>query len=608
MIEAAAEAMISQAVTMLDVPPLRGNPFDHRPIEPSRAQDLVGRDSLMIRLREHIISESPRNILLVGESGSGRTSMVNALSSQVRNKFVSQFWPETDPVNAILNEISVHFAGYDIPRTTSLMCESLVEILDKETGPLPLIALDYPSSTPLNDLLTRTTPLLQRLRALVIVTATPSQLNSLNEDILEAYDVEKLDDFSKQEIQKLADNLIRRKARERWVINPQLLDAIMERTGGHPRDVVKLCRDLLDERRGNGSEGTLDRLMSWSGRMDDVPEASFKSEIESFEPTQEAESQEIEQTWEDEESPTEEPDDWDVEPNDMWDDDSDSEDDSVWDETIPEVEEELVEPEHPEPSNPPEEGQGTLDSYVPIVDATEEQSRTPVTGAFGGLLNRTVITGDEMPKEPDGTPVTIANPDPKPFVPSSNRPRNMDSEPVFESQALPDTSITPAEEVSVMSDEGALWTADPSLGVVPEVPEPPEPEKPLFDLDHTPEFNEPETEPEILDQAPAPTIPAPPSPPRIPLQIGPTWEPDEPYDKSKATTISDNERVILEAAAGREVSPSDAELQAVLEVGRTRLSQIFNGLRRAGLLSVRKQGRTRLFKLSDVASTELGMI
>ena len=58
-----------------------------------------------------------------------------------------------------------------------------------------------------------------------------------------------------------------------------------------------------------------------------------------------------------------------------------------------------------------------------------------------------------------------------------------------------------------MSDEGALWTADPSLGVVPEVPEPPEPEKPLFDLDHTPEFNEPETEPEILDQAPAPTIP-----------------------------------------------------------------------------------------------------
>ncbi len=151
-----------------------------------------------------------------------------------------------------------------------------------------------------------------------------------------------------------------------------------------------------------------------------------------------------------------------------------------------------------------------------------------------------------------------------------------------------------------MSDEGALWTADPSLGKIPEVPEPPEPEKPLFDLEHTPELVEPEPEPEIV-------APISPSPPRIPIQFGPSWEVDEPFDRSRVASISDNERTILEAAAGREVSPSDAELQAVLEVGRTRLSQIFNGLRRAGFLSVRKQGRTRLFKLSDVASAELGM-
>ena len=600
MIEAAAGAMISEGVSILDLPPLRGNPFDHRPIEPSRAQDLVARDSLMIRLREHIISESPRNILLVGDSGSGRTSLVNALSSQVRNKLVSQFWPETDPANSILNEISVHFAGYDVPRTTSRMCESLVEMLDKETGPLPLIALDYPTSTPLNDFLTRITPLLQRLRALVIVTATPSQLKSIDDEIVEAYDIENLDDFSKPEIQELANHLIRRKAREKWVINPQLMDAIMERTGGHPRDVVKLCRDLLDERRGNGSEGTLERLMSWSGRIDDVPEVPFESEIEPDEPIQELETTESVQDWKDEETAPEEADDWDVEPEDMWEENIESEGDSDWDATVPEVEDDWTEPDPPEPSNPPEEGQGTLDSYVPILDATEEQSRISVKGAFSGLLNRTVIAGDEMPKEPDGTPVTIATSEPKPFVPSTNRPVNKEPEPVFESQAIPDTSITSAEEVPVMSDEGALWTVDPSLGAIPEVPESPEPEKPLFDLEHTPELVEPEPEPEIV-------APSPPPPPRIPLQFGPSWEADEPFDRSRAATISDNERTILEAAAGREVSPSDAELQAVLEVGRTRLSQIFNGLRRAGLLSVRKQGRTRLFKLSDVASTELGM-
>tara|TARA_B100000700_G_scaffold57156_1_gene61882 strand:+ start:9680 stop:11491 length:1812 start_codon:yes stop_codon:yes gene_type:complete len=602
MIEAAAKVMISEAVSMLDLPPLRGNPFDHRPIEPSRAQDLVGRDSLMIRLREYIISESPRNILLVGESGSGRTSMVNALSSQVRNKFVSQFWPETDPVNSILNELSVHFAGYETPRTTSRMCETLVEILDKETGPLPLIALDYPTSTPLNELLTRITPLLQRLRALVIVTATPLQLKSLDESVAEAYDIEQLDDFSKQDVQKLADNLIRRKARERWIINTQLMGAMMERTGGHPRDVVKLCRDLLDERRGNGSEGTLERLMSWSGRIDDVPEVSFEIKNEPEESVQVSEIAEIEKFREEDREFVEDSDEWDVEPDDMWEDEIEPENEPVWDETIPEIEEVRPEQEPPEPSNPPEEGQGTLDSYVEIIDATEEQSRTPVTGAFGGLLNRTVITGDEMPKEPDGKPVTVANPEPKPFVPSTSTTVVQDQEPSFQSQAIPDTSITPAEEVSVMSDEGSLWTADPSLGAVPEVSEQTVPEKTLFDLDQTPEFVENEPEPEM------PIAPL--TPPVIPqnhVQFGPTWEPDEPFDRSRFTYISDNERTILEAASGREVSPSDAELQAVLEVGRTRLSQIFNGLRRAGLLSVRKQGRTRLFKLSDIASAELGM-
>ena len=55
----------------------------------------------------------------------------------------------------------------------------------------------------------------------------------------------------------------------------------------------------------------------------------------------------------------------------------------------------------------------------------------------------------------------------------------------------------------------------------------------------------------------------------------------------------------------REGSPSDNELQARLEVGRSRLSQIYNGMRRKGLLSVRKLGRTRYFKLSEAANQHL---
>ena len=140
----------------------------------------------------------------------------------------------------------------------------------------------------------------------------------------------------------------------------------------------------------------------------------------------------------------------------------------------------------------------------------------------------------------------------------------------------------------------------PSLGSqIPDFAQPEEPD-PIFDLDYSPESVEPESKEEVV-------TPSLLSPPRIPIQIGSRWEPDEPFDSYRAASISDSEKTILETASGREVSPSDAELQAVLEVGRTRLSQIFNGLRRAGLLSVRKQGRTRLFKLSDTATAELGM-
>ena len=101
--------------------------------------------------------------------------------------------------------------------------------------------------------------------------------------------------------------------------------------------------------------------------------------------------------------------------------------------------------------------------------------------------------------------------------------------------------------------------------------------------------------------APAPT----PVPVQIPVSLGPTWEPDEPFNPIVLQTLTEAERMIVEASSVREVSPSDDELQARLEVGRSRLSQIYNGMRRKGLLSVRKQGRTRYFKLSEAAGQHL---
>ena len=55
--------MSSEGVSLLELPSVRGNPFDNRPIEASRAHDLVGREIILHRWKDHILSGSPRMIL-----------------------------------------------------------------------------------------------------------------------------------------------------------------------------------------------------------------------------------------------------------------------------------------------------------------------------------------------------------------------------------------------------------------------------------------------------------------------------------------------------------------------------------------------------------------
>ena len=591
--------MIGEAVSLLDLPPLRGNPFDHRPIESARAQDLVGRDSLMTRIREHIISESPRMILLVGEGGSGRTSLVNALSSQVSKRFVGKIWPQDEPVISIISEIAVGLTGsFDVPASTEQMCERLIDTLEQGTGPLPLIALDYPDTVPMNDFLARMSPVLQSLRALIIVTLTPGQLASLDEEVLEAFDPsEHLGGLSESQIQRLVDNLMRRKARERWIVNSDLLSAIHDNTGGNPRAVVRTCRDLVDERRGVGSEGTLERLVGWQRiveETDDPPEEAPEPRTEP-EQTPEPEAEDDEE-------------DWDTEPEDLWEDEPEPVEESEefdWDEEIPNPEE--IWEDESEPSAPaPQQGQETLDSFVVAEEATEPVPQHHRAGGLSGLADRSQRVSAALPKGPDKTPITVAENRPQ-LTPAPIRPPlSPDPEPAFVTEAKPDTSVPPTEDQPVMAAEGALWTVDPSLGsTLPNLDEETKgaPE-PVFDIEHSPPPPAPEPEP-VFEEPESES--SPPLPPRIPISLGPSWDSDEPLDRSRAANVSETERVVLAEAREREVSPSDPALQAVLEVGRTRLSQIFNGLRKAGLLSVRKQGRTRLFKLSRAASLELEM-
>ena len=600
--------MVLSDLSPADLPTLRGNPFDSRPIERNRASEIVGREDILIRWKEHMHSQSPRMILLTGERGSGRTSLVNAISSQTDERFVGTYWHSEDPLNCALDELAITFCGHEIPHSMHQKVERVVETLDTLSGPLPLVALDYPSHVDLASFLSLILPILQRLRALVVVSVSNSQMASIDDSTKGVFDeTVKVQPFSHDQVQSLSDLRIRRMSNERWRINPSLLDAIMSRTGGNARSVIAILRNLVDERRGLGSEGTLDSLRGWSLQEEEneVDNGLDENQFGTLEqPTDEPRpivSEKIAEDWPEDEDiefveERGEDEDWDVEPEDMRPDEQTTQKETVVDEAD---EEELDETQsdgeimadHPEKITGWAADEGTI---LSMEEGTEPPGRGPNRG-FSGLVNRSRITNDAMPTGPDHS-VAIQEPDIEEFQPT---PKNEPIEEMPRSNPFGDnnksinTENESFEEKQVLFSEGELWTVDSDL------------EETLPELSSEPEFEPEETfeESQNLDSIEEmPQISN--LEPKIVVK-GPSWESKDTVDQNHLGSMSDAERLVVSVASSREISPSDAEIQARLEVGRPRLSQIYNSLHKSGILAVRKEGRSRMFRLSDGAGALL---
>ena len=612
----------------LGLPLLRGNPFDLRPIESGRAEYLVGRDRLIASWREHIISQSPRMLLLVGERGSGRSSVVRTLASQTRRSFVGQYWPTTDPINAIIHELAIHFCGFSSSGSNQKMIDDLVSNLEESSGSLPVISLDYPSNIEISMVLNSISPILQRLRALVIVVLTPSQLSSIDEETLELYDrPEYTTHLSKEQIQELSNRLVSRKAREKWIIDDILLSRIHESTSGNPREVIRILRDLIDERRDVGAHGALERLMRWKisndssdkdgqnqilfsdGSQGHIAEENNQLSVDEPFQTRDFKSQsthsdsdqsiqDVTKHIEDKENDlrgegleeyhfnfqtetgesqvnTEE---LSEDPDDLWE-----------SETGTDMEEMPVESDAE---------QGTLDDFVYLQPGTEPPMFHSGSG-FKGLAQRSKLAQSEQPSEKEDTPIIESVSEISPLwegdkidiernQPENNIPTISNIEPEW---GMEDSQLPEKETSSVISTNSAHWSVEPSMAS----------SLPVFE-DHGTEIID---TPFGIEDAPVQPIDIIENKPGNPLRenFRPTtpWEPDNPFDEERSTYLNEAEMLVISTASKREISPSDAELQARLEVGRPRLSQIYNGLYKSGYLSVRKQGRKRLFKITEAA-------
>mgnify|MGYP001437564876 FL=1 len=535
--------MSKTAAKSLHLPHMRANPFSAKPIEPTEFELLVGRTQLMSDLRQHLRFGSPRTMILLGERGSGRTSVLQALSNLSSTSYPFTFYPEQNPAQTLLNEMYCRIAGYDTPSSTNTLVEEMVAKLQGFSGDLPLISFDFPgvSGLELAQVFERLTPVLGRLRALVIVALTPAQLSAWPENLQIQFDItEPLSDFDVKTARALIDHRIRKVSNEKWPIHQSILEQSIAQTGGRAALLVRHLRDLIDAERGASTSFTRksDILEAMNlepndakNRMPPTAEPLESLDIES----ESSDEQDVDFDWD---VPEMEPDVEDEFPDEPVDYELDQ------DEPKPEFELPAFEIEEEQPVE--EDSGGAILQMEPGT----EPPTVPQHG-FGGLAQRhrtaSVEIGLENALRPKSSGPMAAKPDP--------------------------TMRMPEEAPQIESEESTYWVAD----TLPE-PEPlPEP---------TP----------VMDPVAA-------------KSIGESLRKDKPAQSSttlpldfeRVSALSDAEISIVEASIAREVSPSDAALQAYLSVGRPRLSQIFNGLHKAGILSVRKKGRTRLFRISSQA-------
>ena len=600
--------------SLLDLPSLSGNPFELRPLSIGQAEDLIGRDDIVIECREHMVSTSPRMCIISGARGSGRTSLLNAIASQTPHPFISHYWPmDGDPVKNMVTQTAAHFLSHNLPSVVSETILQLSEELERKDGPIPLIAFDLPYNVEVNRVIPRLAQIMQKMRALVVFTMLPRQLQSLDEETLEIFDTPYiLKNLEQIEIQLLADKRIARVARQRWIIRPLLLEKIHELTEGLPRAVIRTLRGLVDERRGmKGSKGSLERLVRWSDastavepetppmtekpseqmpavagaissiyeyglpQFNSVPDAEIEPDIR--DPLELQENQNLldlhSESSEDQEK---------VPPTDI----PETTEIFEQDDAPQHPQDEITEIPDVKPKNVTEPADGGFIWMEPGTEPPplpEPPLEKSPGGSFSGLHRRTSTATFEMPLGGDGNRVIDASQPSPELLEVKSRVKIEPS--LFRSEEnLPDN--TP-----VLATEEAVWTVDGQFEA--NLPPPVEERQEIqFDNHPSPQAN--------LSQEDI-------QPTRISFSSisEPSWETPDTFVLSYSRSLTQAEKIVLSTSSVRDISPSDPEIQARLEVGRPRLSQIFNKLKRNGYLMVRKEGRTRYFRISKEASDAL---
>ena len=691
-------------------PTVREDPFVLRPLNNIQRSMMVGRQEIASILIDQMTHGKSGVHLIVGASGSGRTSLLNCLAPE-DSRHIGNIWNEETKTIGVIHEAVAKFTNtFQIPPTPQSAADYLRRHLEGRTGNLDLIAFDY-RFIPLSDLLSliqNIIPALKEMRAMTVVSMSDDQYRDLGpSSISPIFDkIHHLLPLTLEETRKLVDLRMSSVSNEAILNKGDEINRLHAYTEGNPKEIVRQCGLHLAHLRfpdrnppapfmehqapfASSVQYSRDASHSSSSRMGPQPEPSrpfFPSTtvlpVQADAPSQQVyedgydawfadskviqspsgfvDSNQIELTaiddddddrplfesmdedpyggigfdpeeihianqdevidfddghvlyLETEETESEDASSVDFEdevPLEMYDSLSSEESnqflfntepvfDSQVSNEVAEIEENIrSEPIEFEPSSDFEFLETEITSTIePLgrperhrsgisgladrmreatmrMDLAPPSPKTEIIEAIDWSPDEKITTeNNPLPKVPESNPIMDAKPQMRTIDPMTSRPPDLQSD---GAQLWMDSDLLPSTP-SYVAPDAATTPAPHSEGVVPS-------EVKLGE--HTSFSNAKK----VIDG--------------IHAFRKVRWEADEPLDPTRLKLMSEADVQILTAATEREVSPSDIALQARLQVGRSRLSQRFNDLRRTGFLSVRTEGRSRYYRLTEAASS-----
>ena len=248
----AALARMGIETPALGIPALKENPFHGRPLETGDSDLLVGRDEFAGRWTRFLHQETPRLILLIGERGSGRTSLLRCVGEESSKTVHLDMFPFSNHARSILDEIHGSFLGFDMPTSAAELATKLAHHTKSQDGPLPLIALDYSSADgrQLSEVTAGVFSAIERLRALVVISLTTDQRAQWPESLVSRFDhVEVLKPLQEEEVRELCQKRVASVSRAGWMMSDEALDFVVNECAGHPSRIIRKMRDMVDEER-----------------------------------------------------------------------------------------------------------------------------------------------------------------------------------------------------------------------------------------------------------------------------------------------------------------------------------------------------------------------